>query len=200
MLEFLNKNHIRYIASPVPATLDTWPRALPAFFDDFAKPVISSGNWVLYCLKPEFVGRAGMDFARQLTTNPPIAGFGTYDDVDIRVVRRGYWHRDNTKTEPLYHTLTESGAAGAEVGFTFRGPSVTFQFARDRKFGMAQVLLDGAPIATIDEYAPTALFSQQHEFVCGGPEVHALSVRVTGRKNAMSEGATVALDGFLVAK
>jgi len=39
VLQFLNKNQIRYIASPVSAGLDAWPRALPAFFDDFAQPV-----------------------------------------------------------------------------------------------------------------------------------------------------------------
>jgi hypothetical protein len=74
---------------------------LPAFFDDFAQPVFSSGDWTLYCVKPEFVGREGMDLGRQVATNPPVAGFGTYDDVDIRVVRKGFWYRDNTRSEPL---------------------------------------------------------------------------------------------------
>jgi hypothetical protein len=141
-----------------------------------------------------------MDFGRQLTTNPPVAGFGTYDDVDIRVVRRGYWYRDNTRMEPLYHTLTKSSAAGAEVTFTFRGPEITYRFARDRSFGIAQVLLDGAPTAVIDEYAPAASFGQQEEVVCVASGVHTLSIRVTGRKNVASEGATVNLDGFSVAK
>jgi len=200
VLQFLDKNHIRYIASPAKAALDAWPRALPAFFDDFAQPVFSSGDWVLYCLKPEFVGREGMDLGRQLATNPPIAGFGTFDDVDIRVVRRGFWYRDNTRSEPLYHTMTESSAAGAEVAFTFSGSKITYQFARDRAFGIAQVLLDGAPVAMIDEYAPTALFGQQQEFACVGSGVHTLSIRVTGRKNVVSEGATVTVDGFFVAK
>jgi hypothetical protein len=200
VLQFLNKNRIRYIASPAAAGLDAWPRALPAFFDDFAQPVFSSGDWVLYSVKPEFVGREGMDLGRQLTTNPPIAGFGTYDDVDIRVVKRGDWYRDNTRMEPLYHTLTKSSAAGAEVAFTFRGPRITYQFARDRRFGIAQVLLDGPPIAAIDEYAPTASFGQQQEFACVGSGTHTLVVRVTGRKNVVSEGSTVALDGFYVAK
>lgn len=200
VLQFLNKNHIRYIASPAEAALDAWPRALPAFFDDFAQPVFSSGDWTLYCVKPEFVGREGLDLGRQLTTNPPIAGFGTYDDVDIRVVRRGYWYRDNTRMEPLYHTLTKSSAAGAEVAFTFRGPKITCRFARDRDFGIAQVLLDGAPITMIDEYAPAASFGQQEEIVCAASGVHTLSIRVTGRKNVASEGATVNLDGFSVAK
>jgi hypothetical protein len=115
-------------------------------------------------------------------------------------VRRGYWYRDNTRMEPLYHTLTKSSAAGAEVAFTFRGPAITYQFARDRGFGIAEVSLDGAPIVMIDEYAPTALFGQQQEFACVGSGVHTLSIRVTGRKNVVSEGATVTVDGFFVAK
>jgi len=200
VLQFLNKHQIRYIASPAPAGLDAWPRALPAFFDDFAQPVFSSGDWVLYSVKPEFVGSEGMDLGRQLTRTPPIAGFGTYDDVDIRVVRRGYWYRDNTRMEPLYHTLTKSSAAGAEVAFTFRGPKIAYQFARDRSFGIAEVLLDGAPIDMIDQYAPSASFGQQQEVVCAASGVHTLSIRVTGRKNVESEGATVTVDGFFVAK
>jgi hypothetical protein len=155
---------------------------------------------VLYGLKPEFVGPEGLGLAKQLTANPPTAGFGTYDDVDIRVVRSGFWYRDNSRSEPLYRTLTKSSAAGAEAAFTFRGPKVTFQFARDRDFGIAQVLLDGAPVAMIDEYAPVASFGQQEDVVCAAPGVHILSIRVTGRKNVASEGATVVLDGFYVAK
>jgi hypothetical protein len=52
----------------------------------------------------------------------------------------------------------------------------------------------------LDQYAPVASFGQQEEVVCAAPGVHTLSIRVTGRKNAMSEGATVSLDGFYVAK
>jgi hypothetical protein len=200
VLRFLDRNHIRYIASPAPAALDAWPRALPAFFDDFAQPVFSSGDWTLYCVKPEFVGREGMDLGRQVAMNPPVAGFGTYDDVDIRVVRKGFWYRDNTRSEPLYRTLTESSATGAEAAFTFRGPKITYQFARESSFGIAQVLLDGAPVGMLDQYAPVASFGQQEEVVCAAPGVHTLSIRVTGRKNAMSEGATVSLDGFYVAQ
>jgi len=151
-------------------------------------------------VKPEFVGREGMDLGRQVATNPPVAGFGTYDDVDIRVVRKGFWYRDNTRSEPLYRTLTESSATGAEAAFTFRGPKITYQFARESTFGIAQVLLDGAPVGMLDQYAPVASFGQQEEVVCAAPGVHTLSIRVTGRKNAMSEGATVSLDGFYVAQ
>jgi hypothetical protein len=200
VLRFLDKNRIRYIASPTPSALEAWPRALPAFFDDFAQPVFSSGDWVLYCVKPELAGREGMELGRQLIANPPIAGAGTYDDVDIRVVRRGYWYRDNTRSEPLYRTLTKSSAAGAEIAFTFRGPKITYQFARDRGLGIAQVLLDSAPMAIIDQYAPMASFGAREEIVCIESGVHTLAIRVTGRKNVLSEGATVTVDGFYVAR
>lgn len=198
VLSFANQRQIRYFATPVSADLDTWPRALPAFFDDFTEPVFACGRWVLRRLKPEFIGGPGMDRARELVAHPPSAGPGTYDDVDIRVVRAGKWDRDNRWSEPLYHTLTVSRTAGDELRFAFHGSRIVYRFARDANSGIAEVQIDGKTVMTIDEYSGVPAFGQQA--VCDGltPGAHMISIRVTGRKNPLARDGIVSLDAFSV--
>ncbi len=201
VLAFLNERHIRYIASPFSEDLDTWPRVLPAFFDDFAEPVFSSGRWVLYRLQRAFTGAAGTEAARRLVEDPPAAEPGDYDDADMRVVRQGRgWYRDFARGEPRYHTMTESGTAGDELRFSFRGTGITYVFARDPAFGIAEILIDGQTAATIDEYAGRAAYGERQVFEGLAPGLHTLAVRVTGRKNEASRGAIVGLDALTVSK
>lgn len=197
-MRFANQRQISYFASPVSEDLDTWPRALPAFFDDFTEPVFTSGRWILRRLKPEFTGGLAMDRAREFAASPPPAGPGTYDDVDIRVVRDGRWERDNLSSEPLYHTLTVSRTAGDELRFAFYGTTIAYRFARGPSFGVAEVLIDGNRAMTVDQYGAGPSFGQRE--VCSGlaPGPHVISIRVTGRKNPLARDTAVSLDAFLV--
>jgi hypothetical protein len=198
VLAFANQRQIRYFVSPIPEDLDTWPRALPAFFDDFTEPVFTCGHWVLRRLRPEFTGSHAMERARELAASPPTAGPGTYDDLDIRVLRFGKWQRDNRSSEPLYHTLTVSRTAGDELRFAFQGSAIVFQFARDPSFGMAEILIDGKEASTIDEYGAAPSFRQRAIFDGLAAGVHVLSIRVTGRKNPLAHDTLVSLDALSV--
>ena len=200
VLSFANHRQIHYFVSPIPEDLDTWPRALPAFFDDFTDPVFTCGRWFLRRLRPEFTGNQAMDRAQELAASPPAAGPGTYDDLDIRVLRVGKWQRDNLSSEPLYHTLTVSHTAGDEIRFAFQGSAITLQFARDPSFGIAEILIDGKEAATIDQYSASPSFRQRAIFDGLTGNVHILSIRVSGRKNSLAHGTTVSLDALSVVR
>jgi 4-amino-4-deoxy-L-arabinose transferase-like glycosyltransferase len=198
LLSFANQRKIRYFVSPPPGSLDTWPRVIPAFLQDFTEPVFVAGDWHLFRLKPEFQGASGTEAATRLAAQPPPADPGTYDDADIRVIRKGSWFRDFSMAAAMDHTLTDSRTAGDSLTFTFRAASIAYEFARGPTLGIAEVQIDGESVAEIDEFAGTAVFGQSR--VLGGltPGVHTLTVQVTGRKNAASQDQLVVLDGIRV--
>jgi len=197
VLQYVNQRSIRYIAAPCPEDLDTWPRVLPVFFADFAEPVFQPGRWALYRVKPEFSGAAGMERARALVANPPVAGAGKYDDTDVRVVRQGDWFRDFCCAQAFGRSLSTSRTAGAGLRFTFDGAKAAFFFPRGPNFGIVEVLVDGERKTMIDEYAAAPAFGLS--LVVETPAgVHTLALRATGRKNAASGDDNVAVDGFQV--
>jgi hypothetical protein len=183
VLGWVERRGIQYVASPDPATLDTWPRVLPAFLADFAEPVLSpGGGWTLYRVRPE-LGRA-----------PPPPESGTWDDADIRVVREGAWYRDFSCPEAWRRTLTRSSQAGDELRFRFRGGKVTAVYARSPSSGIAEVLVDGERRGEVDQYSAAQEFGVRYEIDGLDPGVHTLVLRVTGRRNAESSGTAVNLD------
>jgi alpha-galactosidase len=90
-----------------------------------------------------------------------------------------------------------TGAAGARARFTFHGTSVSWIGARHIDCGIAQVVLDGVQVATVDLYA-TTWQKQQTLFTSATlpNATHVLEVVVTGRKNPSSSGTLVNVDAF----
>lgn len=90
-----------------------------------------------------------------------------------------------------------SMAAGAQAAFTFAGTAVRWLGHRDEWAGIARVLLDGAPRATVDTFAspsqPQSLLFSARDL---GPGTHTLGIEVTGTRNPLSGGIWVWLDAF----
>jgi hypothetical protein len=88
---------------------------------------------------------------------------------------------------------------GARAKFTFTGQSVSWFAIRGPNRGQAAVWLDGKRVATVDLYSPTWKM-RQSVFSMNGLEntSHQLSIRVLGTKNAVSSGARVDIDAFIV--
>ncbi len=172
IVDWVNYRGIRYIASPDPAALDTWPRVLPAFFQDFTEPIYTAGRWTLYRVRAD-AGRA-----------PPPPDSGAWDDADIRVQLHGSWYRDFTRADAFRRTLTRSDRAGDELSFAFRGTHIAILYASDPAGGTAEIRVDGILRAIADQSA-----SGGRTAIDGlGPGEHVLTLRV--------RRATVNLDGF----
>jgi hypothetical protein len=200
VLEFVNRWKIRYVASPIPEDLDTWPRVLPAFFADFTEPVFTPGRWRLYRVRQEFAGPAGVETARRWIERAPPAEPGIYDDADARIHLAGSWYRDFASDRPLYKTLTRSRTAGDELRFAFAGSGIVYRYASGPDAGIAEVSVDGAAAALVDEYAPSAGYDGRREFAGLAPGVHSITVRVTTRRNPTARDGTISVDGFEVTK
>ena len=113
-------------------------------------------------------------------------------------MRNGDWYRDFGSAEPLYHTLTASRTAGAELSFTFQGMRVECGFARGPNYGEAEIAIDGTTVARVDLYAPESFYRQQIVFDAVVPGTHTITVRVAGKKDLSSRDSVVALDSIRV--
>lgn len=70
--------------------------------------------------------------------------------------------------------------AGARVTHRFTGPSVTWVTVRGPAMGEARVLIDGARVARVDNYAPERRFGVERTYDGLGAGAHAITVRVLG--------------------
>lgn len=94
-------------------------------------------------------------------------------------------------------TSKVSVTQGAQASFAFTGTAVTWVGARGTQTGIARVYLDGSLVAEVDTYSLTEQI-QAAVFTASGlaDASHALTIEVTGLKNAASGSALIAVDGF----
>ena len=131
---------------------------------------------------------------RPLTT----VAAGTHDDFDGALRFRGDWdHRDEFEG-PYLHSISYTDAAGAEAAFAFQGTALTYVFTKAPNRGIAEVWIDGALRATIDAYSPQIEWQSRFRVCCLSPGRHEAAIRVSGRKEAASEGAFVDVDALVV--
>jgi bacillopeptidase F len=92
-----------------------------------------------------------------------------------------------------------STTAGARATFTFTGTAVSWIGARGTQSGIALVSLDGVLLAEVDLYSPTEQI-QAAVFTATGlaDSSHTLVIEGTGRQNAASQNALIAVDAFEV--
>ena len=109
-----------------------------------------------------------------------------------------------------WDTLTNSAASGdrhivsdeknAKATVRFEGTSVAWYGARTKRYGKAEVLLDGERVAIVDTYSSTTKLNQKLWSRSGLPaKGHTLTIRVLGTKRSSSLGANVSVDRFRIA-
>jgi hypothetical protein len=97
------------------------------------------------------------------------------------------------------HTSSTAGAtAGLSTGFSGSGAALLSTLGPDR--GIAQVVLDGQVVATVDLYAATPSAGNVVWSIDGlsTAQPHTLKVTVLGTQNSASTGARVDVDGIVV--
>jgi len=115
---------------------------------------------------------------------------------DPAVSYSGAWLRSAL---PLYSGggAMQATEAGARASFRFSGRAVSWIGYRDASSGIARVEIDGSLRAEIDTYA-AAVQPQTVVYTLSGlpPGEHTLALEVTGRRDPLSLGNTVSVDGF----
>jgi hypothetical protein len=100
---------------------------------------------------------------------------------------------------PLGGTYAQHHLAKASASFAFKGPQVTWITVSGPDQGMANVYIDGTPVATaLDHYAPTRTYNVRETFSGLSAGNHVLRIEPTGTKSAAATDAFVAVDGMQV--
>ncbi|HUI53674.1 MAG TPA: glycosyltransferase family 39 protein [Bryobacteraceae bacterium] len=122
---------------------------------------------------------------------------GIYDDYDPALWFRGVWTRTSLDGN-WGHTISYSGAPGAEVSVSFEGSALTYLHSKGPDRGQAELSIDGVSKGIVDLYAPTAEQQVRSFYCCLGNGHHVAVIRVLGRKNQSSSGQIVDLDAIVV--
>ncbi|MFC5801949.1 glycoside hydrolase family 2 TIM barrel-domain containing protein [Streptomyces formicae] len=124
------------------------------------------------------------------------------DDSDPAIAYHGEWshargedwtHNDHADTESFTFT------AGDWCEFSFTGTGIEWIGGPGPNLGLIDVLIDGEPDATVDQYAPVKQYQQVIYRRTGLPEGrHTIKLVITGRKNPASSNILPLVDAFHV--
>ncbi|MFZ0377321.1 MAG: beta-galactosidase [Solirubrobacteraceae bacterium] len=137
-----------------------------------------------------------------MALNTDQTGIYTYDDTSASLVYTGNWSHvsDQSYTGGDYdNTESFSDTAGDSMSVTFTGTAVQWIAPTSGNHGIADVSLDGKPVATVDGYSPGTNFQQVEYSVSGlADSSHTLTIEVSGQKNPASSGTYVSIDAINV--
>jgi hypothetical protein len=131
------------------------------------------------------------------TTTPPAWDLATRDEQDYTsVTYDGHWFA-NDQPANSGGTAVLALDDGARATFSFDGTGVRWIGYRDEWAGIARVYLDGALVAVVDAYTPTAQ-AQAVLFTTSGLArgTHTLAVEATHGRNESAKGRWVWVDAF----
>jgi len=125
-------------------------------------------------------------------------GPGAYDDLIDGIEHSGGWIFDRQFAQAAHGTLTYSDTPGDFLRFQFSGSAITYIYTPTFNRGIAQVSIDGAERARVNQYSPRTLWQKSSEIRGLTAGVHTFELRVTGEKDPRSSGRFVDFDGFVV--
>jgi len=146
----------------------------------------------------------------------PAATISRLQETDPSVTYTADWVQDNPvvtfipgvttgRTQGSSLRAWSAGAArlsttpGARATITFTGTGISWIGARGTQSGIALVNLDGLLIAEVDLYSPTEQIQAEVFRATGLVDAsHTLTIEGTGRQNAASQNALIAVDAFEV--
>jgi hypothetical protein len=129
--------------------------------------------------------------ARQPIQPSVVLPAGIYDDYDPGIWYRGSWTRRGGVDKTWAHTMTESGAPGAEISFAFAGTALTYVHSKGPDRGLAEIWIDGSRHSIVDLSASQTEWQSRSRFCCFEKGRHVVVIRV-------AEPKIVDLDSFVV--
>jgi hypothetical protein len=147
------------------------------------------GSWV-------WVDAFDIEQGTGLVGGVPPATTGRIENDNPAVTYTGLWYPN---TSPLLSGGTAVLAVnpGSAVSLTFNGTSIAWIAYRDQWSGMANVILDGQLVGTIDTFLSPEQ-AQTVAYKVGGLTSgnHSLTIAILGTHNPLSGGSWVWLDAF----
>jgi hypothetical protein len=129
---------------------------------------------------------------------PPPPGAGTYEETDPAISYTGAWY-DHSKAGDSAGSAKYTYAAGGAAELRFSGTAIGWVARRQANAGITDVFIDGAKVATVDLYNPSA---EHQKLVFAkaelAPGTHTIRLVRTGTKNASSTSTAQLLDAFVV--
>src|SRR2546429_82973 len=127
---------------------------------------------------------------------PPPGSTTRFEETDPSVTYAPAWTQDGTRSWSG-GTAAVSATPGAQVTFTFTGPSVSWIGGRATFTGIARISLDGVFLSEVDTYSKTEEIRVPMFAATGLTNAsHTLTIEVTGRQNASATGAFIIVDAF----
>jgi photosystem II stability/assembly factor-like uncharacterized protein len=178
----------------------TWDRLLPlgspvdTCFDFALSPAFDRDGTALACTFEGILRTTDGGASWKRVT--PEALYDT--ERDPWILRGGGWESSAEKRAFVFGEH-RARAAGQSATLPFAGSAIALYGSRGPDHGLAEVLIDGETVATVDAYAPrfeprATLFESQSL----PPAFHDLTVRVLGRGSAASKGTWWAVDAALI--
>ena len=132
---------------------------------------------------------------------PPCPLDATYsaepmDDSSPRVCWHGPW-APGEFPKAYSGTLTFTNEKDATAIVVFEGSSLAYVYTKAFNRGIAEVAIDGAVRATIDQYAPVVEWQARTEFTGLKPGKHTVEVRVLHRRNRAATDSYVDIDALI---
>src|SRR5256886_1969774 len=127
---------------------------------------------------------------------PPPGSTTRFEETDPSVTYAPAWTEDGTRSWSG-GTAAVSATPGAQVTFTFTGPSVSWIGGRATFTGIARISLDGVFLSEVDTYSKTEEIRVPMFAATGLTNAsYTLTIEVTGRQNASATGAFIIVDAF----
>jgi 4-amino-4-deoxy-L-arabinose transferase-like glycosyltransferase len=123
---------------------------------------------------------------------------GIYDERDPHIVFSEHWTHDSRFPATYAGTVSYSRIAGSEVRFAVLGTGFRYVYTKAFNRGEADILVDGAPSATVDLYSPVTEW-QARTTIAGLPRArHNVVIRVARGKNGKATDYYIDVDAIEV--
>lgn len=131
--------------------------------------------------------------AADLTVSPDTT---VVDDTSASIVYTGTWRTTGSPSDQGSSVHFASSTASASMPFT--GSTVTYIGRQTSSSGISEIIIDGKVVATVNGYSATTNYQKNFfstSTLSSGD--HTITVKRTGKKDALSSGTNTIIDAFL---
>ncbi len=121
----------------------------------------------------------------------------TFEETSSAITYTGSWRPMDSRSDSAGSSGYLNSAGSASL--TFTGTGITWLSRTSATSGIADVILDGVKVATVDRYSASNGF-QIPVFTSGAlaPGSHTITIERTGARNAASTGSNLLIDALVV--